>query len=78
MAIVSQYIEDIQIFAMNMPFISSSEATDEIYIFSLHEMKQMTYSLKNGIFFLLYTILNVTNVTCMMFVCLICYLLSFC
>ena len=44
-----QYIEDIQIFGMNMPFISSSEAknayfmsgeaTNEIYIFSLHEMK---------------------------------------
>ena len=43
------YIEDIQIFGMNMPFISSSEAknayfmsgkaTNEIYIFSLHEMK---------------------------------------
>ena len=43
------YIEDIQIFGMNMPFISSSEAknayfmsgkaTSEIYIFSLHEMK---------------------------------------
>ena len=42
-------IEDIQIFEMNMPFISSSEvkkayfmsdeATNEIYIFSLHEMK---------------------------------------
>ena len=45
----SQYIEDIQIFGMNMPFISSSEAknayfmsgeaTNEIFIFSLHEMK---------------------------------------
>ena len=44
-----QYIEDIQIFRMNMPFISLSEAknayfmsgkaTNEIYIFSLHEMK---------------------------------------
>ena len=43
------YIEDIQIFGMNMPFISSSEAknayfmsgeaTNEIYSFSLHEMK---------------------------------------
>ena len=43
------YIEDIQFFGMNMPFISSSEAkntyfmsgeaTNEIYIFSLHEMK---------------------------------------
>ena len=42
-------IEDIQIFGMNMPFISSSEAknayfisgaaTNEIYIFSLHEIK---------------------------------------
>ena len=42
-------IEDIQIFGMNMPFISSSEArntyfmsgkaTNEIYIFSLNEMK---------------------------------------
>ena len=42
-------IEDIQNFGMNMPFISSSEAknayfmsgeaTNEIYIFSLHEMK---------------------------------------
>ena len=45
----SYYIEDIHIFGMNMPFISSSEAkklyfmsgeaTNEIYIFSLHEMK---------------------------------------
>ena len=45
----AKYIEDIQIFGMNMPFISSSEAknayfmsgeaTNEIYIFSLHEMK---------------------------------------
>ena len=44
-----KYIEDIQIFGMNMPFISSSEAknayfilgeaTNETYIFSLHEMK---------------------------------------
>ena len=44
-----KYIEDIQSFGMNMPFISSSEAknayfmsgeaTNEIYIFSLHEMK---------------------------------------
>ena len=44
-----QYIEDIQIFGKNMPFISSSEAknayfmsdfaTHEIYIFSLHLMK---------------------------------------
>ena len=44
-----EYIEDIQIFGMNMPFISSSEeknayfisgeATNEIYFFSLHEMK---------------------------------------
>ena len=43
------YIEDIQSFGMNMPFISSSgaknayfmsgEATNEVYIFSLHEMK---------------------------------------
>ena len=43
------YIEDIHIFGMNMTFISSSEAkkiyfmsgeaTNEIYIFSLHEMK---------------------------------------
>ena len=42
-------IEDIHIFGMNMAFISSSEAkklyfmsgeaTNEIYIFSLHEMK---------------------------------------
>ena len=47
--IKKKYIEDIQIFGMNMPFISSSEAkntyfmsgeaTNEIYIFSLHEMK---------------------------------------
>ena len=47
--VVDKYIEDIQIFGMNMPFISSSEAkntyfmsgeaTNEIYIFSLHEMK---------------------------------------
>ena len=47
--ILLEYIEDIQIFGMNMPFISSSEAknayfmsgeaTNEIYIFSLHEMK---------------------------------------
>ena len=46
---IIQYIEDIQNFGMNMPFISSSEAknayfmsgeaTNEIYIFSLHEMK---------------------------------------
>ena len=46
---LNEYIEDIQIFGMNMPFISSSEAkniyfmsgeaTNEIYIFSLHEMK---------------------------------------
>ena len=46
---VMKYIEDIQIFGMNMPFISSSEAknayfmsgeaTNEIFIFSLHEMK---------------------------------------
>ena len=44
-----EYIEDIQNFGMNMPFISSSEAknayfmsgeaTNEIYIFLLHEMK---------------------------------------
>ena len=44
-----KHIEDIQVFGMNMPFISSSEAknayfmsgeaTNEIYIFSLHEMK---------------------------------------
>ena len=44
-----QYIEDIQICGMNMPFISSSEAKNayfmsgeapnEINIFSLHEMK---------------------------------------
>ena len=43
------YIENIQIFGMNMPLITSSEAknayfmsgvaTNEIYIFSLHEMK---------------------------------------
>ena len=47
--LLNWYIEDIQIFGMNMPFISSSEAknayfmsgeaTNEIYIFSLHEMK---------------------------------------
>ena len=46
---VMKYIEDIQVFGMNMPFISSSEAknayfmsgeaTNEIFIFSLHEMK---------------------------------------
>ena len=43
---VRSYIEDIQILGMNMPFITSSEAifmsgeaTNEIYIFSLHEMK---------------------------------------
>ena len=44
-----KYIEDIQIFGMNMPFISlseaknayfmSGEATNEIYIFSLQVMK---------------------------------------
>ena len=44
-----KYIEDIQFFGMNMPFISSSEAknayfmcgeaTNETYIFSLHKMK---------------------------------------
>ena len=43
------YIEDIQIFGMNMSFISSSEAknaylmsgeaTNEIFIFSLRELK---------------------------------------
>ena len=48
-SVLSKYIEDIQIFGMNMPFISSSEArnayfmsgeaTNETYIFSLHEMK---------------------------------------
>ena len=48
-AISFEYIEDIQIFGMNMPFISSSEAKNayfmsgeamnEIYIFWLHEMK---------------------------------------
>ena len=47
--LVQNNIEDIQIFGMNMPFISSSEAknayfmsgeaTNEIYIFSLHELK---------------------------------------
>ena len=46
--ILYEYIEDIHIFGMNMTFISSSEAkklyfmsgeaTNEIYIFSLHEM----------------------------------------
>ena len=46
---ISDFIEDIQNFGMNMPFISLSEAknayivsgedTNEIYIFSLHEMK---------------------------------------
>ena len=46
---IVQYIEDIQNFGMNMPFISSSEvknayfmsgeATNEIFNFSLHEMK---------------------------------------
>ena len=46
---IDKYIEDIQIFGMDMPFISSSEAknayfmsgeaTNEIYIFSLHKMK---------------------------------------
>ena len=44
-----QEIEDIPIFGINMPFISSceeknaynitGEATNEIYIFLLHEMK---------------------------------------
>ena len=44
-----QWIEDIQMFRMNMPFFSSSEvenayfmsgkATNEIFIYSLHEMK---------------------------------------
>ena len=43
------YIKDIQILGMNMPFVSSSEAKNayfmsgeaknEIFIFSLHEMK---------------------------------------
>ena len=47
--LIVKYIEDIQLFGMNMPFISSSEAknayfmsgeaTNEIFIFSLHEMK---------------------------------------
>ena len=46
---IVNYKEDIQIFGMNMPIISSSEAksayfmsgeaTNEIYILSLHEMK---------------------------------------
>ena len=46
---IHEEIEDIHIFGMNMTFISSSEAkklyfmsgeaTNEIYIFSLHEMK---------------------------------------
>ena len=45
----NKYIEDIQIFGRNVPFISSSEAknayfmsgeaTNDIYILSLHEMK---------------------------------------
>ena len=45
----TQYIEDILIFGINMPFISlsegknayfmNSEVTNEIYFFSLHEMK---------------------------------------
>ena len=45
-----QYIEDIQVFGVNMSFISlsevkiflyfmSAEGTNEIYNFSLHEMK---------------------------------------
>ena len=44
-----QYKEDIQIFGMNMPYISLSEAkngyfisgkaTNEIYIFAFHKMK---------------------------------------
>ena len=48
-ASLMKYIEDIQIFVMNMPFISSSEAknaysmsgeaTNKIFIFSLHGMK---------------------------------------
>ena len=47
--LIVDYMEDIQVFEMNMPFISSSEAknayfisgkaTNEIFIFSLHEMK---------------------------------------
>ena len=45
----TDYIDDIQIFGMNTPFISSSEAknayfmsdeaTNEIYIFLLHKIK---------------------------------------
>ena len=40
-----KYIEDIQMFGVNMTFISSSEVKkciegkNEIYIFSLHSMK---------------------------------------
>ena len=47
---IKQYIEDIQVFVVNMSFISlsevnfffyfmSAEGTNEIYNFSLHEMK---------------------------------------
>ena len=49
-----KYTEDIQIFGMNMQFISSSEAKNayfmslkamnEIYFFLLQEMKKMAYS----------------------------------
>ena len=55
-----KYIEDIPIFGMNMPFISSSEAknayfmsgeaTNEIYIFSLHEKNDIFTSVKYSFF----------------------------
>ena len=54
-----------------MPFISSSEAknvyfmsgeaTNEIYIFSLREIKKIKIHSKNLNFLLLYTILSVTD-----------------
>ena len=56
---------------MNMPFTSSSAAknayfmsgvaVNEIYIFSLHEMNKRQIYLKKRIFFLLYTILSLTD-----------------
>ena len=54
-----------------MPFISlkgaknayfmTGGATNEIYIFSLHKMKQMTYSFQKFEFSFLYTILSVID-----------------
>ena len=37
----------------------SAEGTNEIYIFSLHEMKQVIFTTNIWIFFLLYTSLSI-------------------